>query len=276
MPIKSFQPYTPTRRFQTYLTRDELTRSTPEKSLVEGKKRTGGRDSRGLTSSRFKGGGHKKAYRLIDFKRDKIGIAAKVATIEYDPNRSAHIALLHYVDGEKRYILSPLGLEVGRTVSSGPQADILVGNALPLKNIPAGTVVHNIELKPGKGGQMARSAGAQAQLVSKEGDVALLKLPSGETRKVLIECMATIGQVGNVEHENVSLGKAGRSRWLGRRPHNRGVSMNPVDHPHGGGEGKTSGGRHPVTPWGQPTRGFKTRNNKRTDKWIVAHKSKKR
>src|SRR5271170_1401009 len=199
MPIKSFQPYTPTRRFQTYLTRDELTRSTPEKSLVEGKKRTGGRDSRGLTSSRFKGGGHKKAYRLIDFKRDKTGVAAKVATIEYDPNRSAHIALLHYVDGEKRYILSPLGLEVGRTVSSGPEADILVGNALPLKNIPAGTVVHNIELKPGKGGQMARSAGAQAQLVSKEGDIALLKLPSGETRKVLIECMATIGQVGNVE-----------------------------------------------------------------------------
>ena len=276
MPIKSFQPYTPTRRFQTYLTRDELTRSTPEKSLVEGKKRTGGRDSRGLTSSRFKGGGHKKAYRLIDFKRDKTGVAAKVATIEYDPNRSAHIALLHYVDGEKRYILSPLGLEVGRTVSSGPQADILVGNALPLKNIPAGTVVHNIELKPGKGGQMARSAGAQAQLVSKEGDVALLKLPSGETRKVLIECMATIGQVGNVEHENVSLGKAGRSRWLGRRPHNRGVSMNPVDHPHGGGEGKTSGGRHPVTPWGQPTRGFKTRNNKRTDKFIVTRKAKKR
>ena len=276
MPIKSFQPYTPTRRFQTYLTRDELTRSTPEKSLVEGKKRTGGRDSRGLTSSRFKGGGHKKAYRLIDFKRDKIGIAAKVATIEYDPNRSAHIALLHYVDGEKRYIISPLGLEVGRTVSSGPEADILVGNALPLKNIPAGTVVHNIELKPGKGGQMARSAGAQAQLVSKEGDVALLKLPSGETRKVQIECMATIGQVGNVEHENVSLGKAGRSRWLGRRPHNRGVSMNPVDHPHGGGEGKTSGGRHPVTPWGQPTRGFKTRNNKRTDKFIVTRKAKKR
>jgi large subunit ribosomal protein L2 len=276
MPIKSFQPYTPTRRFQTYLTRDELTRSTPEKSLVEGKKRTGGRDARGLTSSRFKGGGHKKAYRLIDFKRDKPGVAAKVATIEYDPNRSAHIALLHYVDGEKRYILSPLGLEVGRTVTSGPEADILVGNALPLKNIPAGTVVHNIELKPGKGGQMARSAGAQAQLVSKEGDVALLKLPSGETRKVQIECMATIGQVGNVEHENVSLGKAGRSRWLGRRPHNRGVTMNPVDHPHGGGEGKTSGGRHPVTPWGQPTRGFKTRNNKRTDKFIVTRKAKKR
>src|SRR5271157_3970922 len=276
MPIKSFQPYTPTRRFQTYLTRDELTRSTPEKSLVEGKKRTGGRDSRGLTSSRFKGGGHKKAYRLIDFKRDKIGVAAKVATIEYDPNRSAHIALLHYVDGEKRYILSPLGLEVGRTVTAGPEADILVGNSLPLKNIPAGTIVHNIELRPGKGGQMARSAGAQAQLVSKEGDYAQLKLPSGEIRKVQVECTATVGQVGNVEHENVSMGKAGRSRWLGKMPHNRGVTMNPVDHPHGGGEGKTSGGRHPVTPWGQPTRGFKTRNNKRTDKWIVTRKSKKR
>ena len=276
MPIKSFQPYTPTRRFQTYLTRDEVTRDHPEKSLVEGKNRTGGRDARGLISSRFRGGGHKQAYRIIDFKRDKTGILAKVAHIEYDPNRSALIALLHYVDGEKRYILAPLGLEVGRTVSSGPDADILVGNALPLKNIPAGTVVHNVELKPGKGGQMARSAGAQAQLVSREGDLALLKLPSGEVRKVQADCMATIGQVGNVEHENVSLGKAGRTRWLGKRPHNRGVSMNPVDHPHGGGEGKTSGGRHPVTPWGQPTRGFKTRNNKRTDRWIVTRKAKKR
>jgi large subunit ribosomal protein L2 len=276
MPIKSFQPYTPTRRFQTYLTRDEVTRDHPEKSLVEGKKRTGGRDSRGHISSRFIGGGHKQAYRMIDFKRDKAGITARVAQIEYDPNRSALIALLHYVDGEKRYILAPLGLEVGRIVSSGPEADILVGNALPLRNIPAGTVVHNVELKPGKGGQMARSAGAQAQLVSREGDLALLKLPSGEIRKVLADCMATIGQVGNVDHENVSLGKAGRSRWLGRMPHNRGVTMNPVDHPHGGGEGKTSGGRHPVTPWGQPTRGFKTRNNKRTDSWIVTRKAKKR
>jgi large subunit ribosomal protein L2 len=276
MPIKSFQPYTPTRRFQTYLTRDEVTRDHPEKSLVEGKKRTGGRDSRGHISSRFIGGGHKQAYRMIDFKRDKAGITARVAQIEYDPNRSALIALLHYVDGEKRYILAPLGLEVGRIVSSGPEADILVGNALPLRNIPAGTVVHNVELKPGKGGQMARSAGAQAQLVSREGDLALLKLPSGEIRKVLADCMATIGQVGNVDHENVSLGKAGRSRWLGRMPHNRGVTMNPVDHPHGGGEGKTSGGRHPVTPWGQPTRGFKTRNNKRTDGWIVTRKAKKR
>ena len=276
MPIKSFRPTTPTRRFQTYVTREEITRDRPEKSLVEGKKRTGGRDSRGLTSSRFRGGGAKQAYRLIDFKRDKPGVTAKVASIEYDPNRSARIALLHYVDGEKRYILCPVGLEVGRTVSAGAESDILVGNALPLKNIPAGTVVHNIELRPGKGGQMARSAGAQAQLVSKEGDIALLKLPSGEIRRVPVECMATIGQVGNVEHENQSLGKAGRSRWLGRRPHNRGVSMNPVDHPHGGGEGKTSGGRHPVTPWGQPTRGFKTRNNKRTDRWIVTRKAKKR
>ncbi len=276
MPVKSFKPFTPTRRFQTYLTRDEVTKETPEKSLTSGKKRTGGRDSRGLISSRFRGGGHKQSYREIDFKRDKHGVPAKVAAVEYDPNRTALIALLHYADGEKRYILAPVGLEVGRTVSSGPQADILIGNALPLQNIPAGTVVHNIELRPGKGGQMARSAGAQAQLVSKEGGVALLKLPSGEVRRVQAECMATIGQVGNLEHENVSLGKAGRSRWLGKRPHNRGVSMNPVDHPHGGGEGKTSGGRHPVTPWGQPTRGFKTRNNKRTDRWIVTRKSKKR
>ncbi|MBV9264594.1 MAG: 50S ribosomal protein L2, partial [Acidobacteriaceae bacterium] len=233
MPIKSFRPVTPTRRFQTYLTREDITKDTPEKSLVVGKKRTGGRNAEGLISSRFRGGGAKKSYRIIDFKRDKAGIAAKVAAIEYDPNRSARIALLHYVDGEKRYIICPVGLEVGRTVSSGPDADILVGNALPLKNIPAGTVVHNIELRPGKGGQMARSAGAQAQLVSKEGGIALLKLPSGEVRRVQAECMATIGQVGNVEHENVSLGKAGRSRWLGKRPHNRGVSMNPVDHPHG-------------------------------------------
>src|SRR5271163_4366356 len=276
MAMKKYRPTTPTRRFTSVVSRAEITKQTPEKSLVEGKKRTGGRNSLGLISSRFRGGGSKKAYRIIDFKRDKTGVAAKVATIEYDPNRSAHIALLHYVDGEKRYILAPLGLEVGRIVTSGAEADILVGNALPLRNIPAGTVVHNVELKPGKGGQMARSAGTQAQLVSREGDLALLKLPSGEIRKVLPDCMATIGQVGNVDHENVSLGKAGRSRWLGRSPHNRGVSMNPVDHPHGGGEGKTSGGRHPVTPWGQPTRGFKTRNNKRTDGWIVTRKSKKR
>jgi large subunit ribosomal protein L2 len=276
MAVKSFKPTTPTRRFQTYLTRDEVTKDRPEKSLTSGKRRTGGRDAKGLISSRFRGGGHKKSYREIDFRRDKPGVPAVVASIEYDPNRTAHIALLHYADGEKRYILSPTGLEVGRTVTSGPEADILVGNALPLRNIPSGTVVHNIELKPGKGGQMARSAGAQAQLVSKECDIALLKLPSGEVRRVPVDCMATVGQVGNLEHENVSLGKAGRSRWKGRRPHNRGVTMNPVDHPHGGGEGKTSGGRHPVTPWGQPTRGFKTRNNKRTDRWIVTRKSKKR
>ncbi len=276
MAVKSYNPTTPTRRFQTVVSREDITKQKPEKSLVEGKPKTGGRSSTGRVSSRFIGGGHKQAYRVIDFKRDKSGIPAKVAAIEYDPNRSARIALLHYVDGEKRYILAPVGLAVGRMVTSGPEADILVGNSLPLKNIPAGTVVHNIELKPGKGGQMARSAGAQAQLVSKEGDYALLKLPSGEIRKVQVECTATVGQVGNVEHENVSLGKAGRSRWLGKMPHNRGVTMNPVDHPHGGGEGKTSGGRHPVTPWGQPTRGFKTRNNKRTNKWIVTRKAKKR
>ena len=276
MPIKSYRPTTPTRRFQTVVSRQDITKQTPEKSLVEGKPATGGRSSTGRVSSRFRGGGHKKSYRIIDFKRDKTGIAAVVAAIEYDPNRSARIALLHYVDGEKRYILAPAGLEVGRKVMSGPDAEIFVGNALPLKNIPAGTVVHNIELKPGKGGQMARSAGAQAQLVSREGGYALLKLPSGEIRKVPVECAATVGQVGNVEHENVSLGKAGRKRWMGKMPHNRGVTMNPVDHPHGGGEGKTSGGRHPVTPWGQPTRVFKTRNNKRTDKWIVTRKAKKR
>src|SRR5579883_1492730 len=276
MPVKSYRPTTPTRRFQTVLSREDITKDKPEKSLVRGKLRTGGRSSTGRISSRFKGGGHKKTYREIDFKRDKVGVPAKVAAIEYDPNRSARIALLHYADGEKRYIIAPVGLEVGRTVTSGPNADILVGNALPLKNIPAGTVVHNIELRPGKGAQMARSAGAQAQLVSREGGLALLKLPSGEVRRVPVECMATIGQVGNVEHENESLGKAGRSRWLGKRPHTRGVTMNPVDHPHGGGEGKTSGGRHPVTPWGQPTRGFKTRNNKRTDRWIVTRKAKKR
>ncbi len=276
MPIKSYRPTTPTRRFTTVVSRADLTNKAPEKSLTTGKPKTGGRSSTGRVSSRFIGGGHKQSYREIDFKRDKHGIVGVVASIEYDPNRSARIALLHYVDGEKRYILAPAGLEVGRKVTSGPNADILVGNSLPLKNIPAGTVVHNIELKPGKGGQMARSAGAQAQLVSREGEVALLKLPSGEIRRVMASCQATIGQVGNVEHENVSLGKAGRKVWMGKRPHNRGVTMNPVDHPHGGGEGKTSGGRHPVTPWGQPTRGFKTRNNKRTDKFIVTRKAKKR
>jgi large subunit ribosomal protein L2 len=276
MPIKSYRPTTATRRFQTVVSRADITKEHPEKSLLESKKGTGGRNSTGRVTSRFIGGGHKQAYRVVDFKRDKTGVPAVVAAIEYDPNRSARLALLHYKDGEKRYIIQPDGLKVGMTVSSGPAADILVGNALPLKNMPAGTVVHNIELRPGKGAQMARSAGAQAQLVNKEGEIALLKLPSGEIRRVPLDCMATVGQVGNVDHENVSLGKAGRKRWMGKMPHNRGVSMNPVDHPHGGGEGKTSGGRHPVTPWGQPTRGFKTRNNKRTNKWIVTRKSKKR
>jgi large subunit ribosomal protein L2 len=276
MPIKSFRPTTPSRRYMTVVTREQITVDRPEKSLVEPKTRSGGRNNTGRVTSRFIGGGHKQAYRKIDFKRDKPGVPAVVATIEYDPNRSARIALLNYVDGEKRYILQPEGLKVGMTISAGPTADILVGNALPLKNIPAGTIVHNIELRPGKGAQMARSAGTQAQLVSREGGTALLKLPSGETRRVSSDCMATIGVVGNADHENQSLGKAGRSRWLGKMPHNRGVTMNPVDHPHGGGEGKTSGGRHPVTPWGQPTRGFKTRNNKRTDKFIVSRKSKKR
>lgn len=274
MPIKTFRPTTPTRRFYTAEAKLEITKDTPEKSLTTGKVKTGGRTSTGRISSRFRGGGAKRAYREIDFKRDKVGVPAKVAAIEYDPNRSARIALLNYVDGEKRYILAPVGLKIGQTVKSGADADILTGNALPLKNIPAGTFVHNVELKPGKGGQMARSAGAQAQLISKEEGYALLKTPSGETRRVRIDCMATIGQVGNVDHENVSLGKAGRKIHMGKKPHNRGVSMNPVDHPHGGGEGRTSGGRHPVTPWGQPTRGYKTRNNKRTDKFIVSRKKK--
>ncbi len=276
MPIKSFRPFTPSRRYMTVVTREGITADKPEKSLVEKKVRSGGRNNTGRVTSRFIGGGHKQAYRVIDFKRDKTGVPAVVATIEYDPNRSSRIALLNYADGEKRYILQPEGLKVGQTVSSGPEADILVGNALPLKNIPPGTIVHNIELRPGKGAQMARSAGTQAQLVSREAGMALLKLPSGETRRVSSDCMATVGVVGNSDHENQALGKAGRSRWLGKMPHNRGVSMNPVDHPHGGGEGKTSGGRHPVTPWGQPTRGFKTRNNKRTDKFIVNRKAKKR
>jgi large subunit ribosomal protein L2 len=275
MPVKSFKPTTPSRRFTTVLLRDDITKQTPEKSLTKGKVKSGGRNNKGQISSRFIGGGHKQSYREIDFKRNKAGVPAKVASIEYDPNRTARIALLHYADGEKRYILAPVGLEVGRTVVSGAEADILVGNALPLKNIPGGTIIHNVELRPGKGAQMARSAGAMVQLVSKEAEYALVKLPSGETRKVDINCMATIGQVGNLDHENVSSGKAGRTRWLGKKPHNRGVSMNPVDHPHGGGEGRTSGGRHPVTPWGQPTRGYKTRNNKRTDKFIVGKKGKK-
>src|SRR5664280_1833970 len=276
MAIKTYRPVTPSRRFATSTVNDDLTTNRPHKPLTEPKQRTGGRRNSGDLTIWHRGGGHKRKLRIIDFKRDKFGIPATVASVEYDPNRSARIALLNYADGEKRYIIHPNGLKVGQKIMSGPTADILIGNALPLKNIPAGTVVHNIELKAGKGGQMARSAGSQAQLVSREGGLALLKLPSGEIRRVLVECMATVGQVGNVDHENVSLGKAGRTRWKGKTPHNRGVTMNPVDHPHGGGEGKTSGGSHPVTPWGQPTRGFKTRNNKRTDKWIVNRKSKKR
>src|SRR5216110_2382844 len=274
MAIKTYRPTTQTLRYRTTLSSADLTTDRPHKPLTEPKYRQGGRRNSGDTTMRFRGGGHKRKLRLIDFKRDKTGIPATVVSIEYDPNRSARIALLSYADGEKRYILHPSGLEVGRKVVSGPEADILVGNALALKNIPAGTTIHNIELKPGKGAQMVRSAGGSAQLVAKEGDYALVKLPSGETRKVLVECMATIGQIGNVDHENVSVGKAGRTRWKGRRPVNRGVAMNPVDHPHGGGEGKTSGGRHPVTPWGQPTRGYKTRNNKRTDKFIVSRRKK--
>ncbi|HXZ32308.1 MAG TPA: 50S ribosomal protein L2 [Terriglobales bacterium] len=274
MAIKTYRPTTQTLRFRTTLVSDDITSAKPYKPLTEPKQRTGGRRNAGDITSWFRGGGHKRKLRVIDFKRDKTGIAASVISIEYDPNRSARIALLAYADGEKRYILQPSGLKVGQKVVSGPEADILVGNALPLRNIPPGTTIHNLELKPGKGAQMVRSAGGAAQLVAKEGDYALVKLPSGETRKVDQNCLATIGQVGNVDHENVTIGKAGRSRWLGKRPHNRGVSMNPVDHPHGGGEGKTSGGRHPVTPWGQPTRGYKTRNNKRTDAFIVSRRSK--
>jgi large subunit ribosomal protein L2 len=274
MAIKTYRPTTQTLRYQTTLVNDDLTTNKPHKPLVEPKQKTGGRRNSGQITSRFRGGGNKRKLRLIDFKRDKTGIPATVISIEYDPNRSARIALLSYADGEKRYIVQPDGLKMGQKILSGPDADILVGNALPLRNIPPGTTVHNIELRPGKGAQMVRSAGGSAQLVAKEGDYALIKLPSGETRKVLQDCMATIGQVGNTDHENVTIGKAGRVRWKGRRPHNRGVSMNPVDHPHGGGEGKTSGGRHPVTPWGQPTRGYKTRNNKRTDAFIVGRRKK--
>jgi large subunit ribosomal protein L2 len=274
MAIKTYRPVTSTLRFQSTVVSDDLTTDRPYKPLTESKQRISGRRNHGDLTIWHRGGGHKRKLRIIDFKRDKGGIPATVVSVEYDPNRSARIALLSYADGEKRYILQPVGLKVGQKVVSGPEADILVGNALPLRNIPPGTTVHNLELRPGKGAQMVRSAGGAAQLVAKEGDYAMVKLPSGETRKVLLDCMATIGQVGNLDHENVSIGKAGRTRWLGRRPTNRGVSMNPVDHPHGGGEGKTSGGRHPVTPWGQPTRGYKTRNNKRTNKFIVSRRTK--
>ncbi len=275
MGIKTYRPYTETRRFQTGLTFEEITTSQPHKPLLEPKTRISGRNNQGEITIWRRGGGHKRHYRVIDFKRDKTGVPARVATIEYDPNRSAFIALLSYADGEKRYILYPQGLKVGDHVVSGPEADIVTGNSLPLKNIPVGTMIHNIELRPGKGGQMVRSAGGSAQLLAKEGEYAQVRLPSGEVRKVFIECVATIGQVGNLDHENISIGKAGRKRWMGIRPTVRGVAMNPVDHPLGGGEGKTSGGRHPVTPWGQPTRGYKTRNNKSTDRYIVKRREKK-
>ena len=274
MPIKAYKPTSPGRRFQTVQTFDDITTSDPHKPLVENLHRSGGRNNHGELTSWWRGGGHKRLYRIIDFKRDKKDIPGKVSTIEYDPNRSARIALVTYADGEKRYILQPLGLKVGDTVVAGDNVDILPGNALPLKNIPLGTMLHNVELKPGKGGQIARSAGSSVQLVAKEGDYASVKMPSGEIRHIAMVCYATVGQVGNIDHENVSIGKAGRSRWLGRRPHNRGVVMNPVDHPHGGGEGKTSGGRHPVSPWGLPTKGYKTRNRKATDKFIVQRRPK--
>ena len=269
MPVKSYKPTSPGLRQRTTSDFAEITTSRPEKSLTRGKIRTGGRNNTGHLTSWWRGGGHKKRYREIDFKRAKLGIPARVASIEYDPNRSARIALLVYADGEKNYIIAPAGLQVGQVVVSGPTADIVTGNALPLRSIPLGTVVHAIEFKPGKGAQLARSAGAGAQLMAKEGAFALLRVPSGELRRVLVDCYATIGQVGNLEHENISIGKAGRNRWLGWKSHNRGVAMNPVDHPMGGGEGKTSGGRHPCSPWGWKTKGFKTRNNKRTQGLIV-------
>jgi len=269
MPVKSYKPTTPGLRGKTGLTFEELTVDRPHKPLTEPLKKTGGRDNRGLLSVRHRGGGHKRRYRVIDFRRDKTNIPAKVLSIEYDPNRSANIALVCYADGEKRYILHPQGLQVGQTIHGGADADILVGNTLPIRNIPLGTMIHNIEMRPGKGGQICRSAGSAAQLLAKEGDYAQLRLPSGEVRKVLMGCLATVGQVGNLERENISIGKAGRKRWMGIRPTVRGVVMNPVDHPLGGGEGRTSGGRHPVSPWGQPTRGFKTRRCKRTRTFII-------
>jgi large subunit ribosomal protein L2 len=269
MAIRNHKPTSPGRRFQKYSTFEDITRTTPEKGLLRSLKKTGGRNVYGRMTVRHRGGGHKRLYRIIDFKRDKDGIPAHVATIEYDPNRSANIALLHYQDGEKRYILAPLGLKVGDRVISGPEAEIRTGNTIVLRNIPLGTQIHNIELNVGHGGQMARGAGSYAQLMAKEGKFAQVKLPSGEVRMVPLDCRATIGQVGNLGHESVSFGKAGRRRWKGRRPRVRGVAMNPVDHPHGGGEGKSSGGRHPVTPWGVPTKGFKTRVKKASDKLIV-------
>jgi len=270
MGIKKFKPTSPGRRQMTVLTFEEITKVEPEKALTVPLKKTGGRNAMGRQTVRHRGGGHKRLYRIIDFKRNKDGVPAKVAAIEYDPNRSANIALLHYADGEKRYILAPNGLKVGDKVVSGPDADIKVGNALPLRNIPVGTTIHNIELRPGKGGQIVRSAGASAQLMAKEGDYAHVRLPSGEVRLIHLSCRATIGQVGNLDHENITLGKAGRSRWLGIRPTVRGAAMNPVDHPHGGGEGRAPVGRkYPVSPWGKIAIGGKTRKKKPSDKMIV-------
>jgi large subunit ribosomal protein L2 len=276
MAIKRYKPTSPGRRGASSQDFGQVTKGNePEKSLLEIHAKTGGRNSYGRITSRFRGGGHKRRYRVIDFKRNKTGVPAKVASIEYDPNRSARIALLHYADGEKFYIIAPDKLSVGDTVISANSADIKPGNSLPLRFIPSGTNIHCIELKIGAGAQIARGAGASVQLMAKDGDWATLRLPSGEVRKVHLDCRATIGQVGNTEHSNVELGKAGRKRWLGRRPHNRGVTMNPVDHPMGGGEGRSSGGRHPCSPWGQPTKGYKTRENKRTDKFIVRRRKGK-
>lgn len=269
MGIKKFKPVTPTLRYRTVSDFSDITKPKPEKSLLAAHHSTGGRNNRGRITARHRGGGHKRRLRVIDFKRNKTDIEARVAAIEYDPNRSARIALLHYADGEKRYIIAPKGLEVGATVVAGENAPFNPGNALPLFRIPLGTLVHNIELKPGRGGQMARSAGSYAQLMAKEGDYVTLRVPSGEVRMVHGSCAATIGEVGNAEHENIVKGKAGKSRWLGRRPHVRGVAMNPVDHPMGGGEGKASGGRHPCSPWGQPAKGKKTRSRKPSDRFIV-------
>ena len=274
MAIRKLKPTSPGTRFQTVQTFDEITTSEPYRPLTESLRRSGGRNNQGHLTSWWRGGGHKRLYRVIDFRRDKKDIPAKVLTIEYDPNRSARIALLAYADGEKRYILQPFGVKVGDVLIAGDVVDILPGNCLPLKNIPLGTQIHNVELRMGKGGQIARSAGSSVQLVAREGAYASVKMPSSEIRRINVECVATIGQVGNLDHENVSLGKAGRNRWLGKRPHVRGVVMNPVDHPHGGGEGKTSGGRHPVTPWGQPTKGFKTRRRKNTSQFISKRRTK--
>jgi large subunit ribosomal protein L2 len=270
MPIRNPKPTSPGRRFVTYSDFAEITKATPEKTLVEGLKKSGGRNANGRKTSRHRGGGAKRLYRKVDFKRRRDGIPAKVAAIEYDPNRTAYIALLHYVDGVKSYILAPARLQVGAIVSSGPEAEIVVGNCLPLARIPVGTVIHNVELQPGRGGQLARSAGASVQLMAKEGDMATLRLPSGEMRLVRAECRATIGVIGNAEHQNITVGKAGRKRHMGVRPQTRGTAMNPVDHPHGGGEGSTTAGRHPVTPWGVPTLGYRTRKkNKSSDRYIV-------